>query len=195
MEEPDLIAQEELNVNRVDKALADKHRVSANVAPYDPPELDFTEEEFDEFIRKVTFGESWSETFVRNLVTITLRTRSRRETEFGNMLVENEVRAETIRSQNALADRLNKVNIVMSAVNYGGTNMPAYVIPPRPWTDEHLKSFSEFIEKHPLADVPDPLHFILLAILVQFQDKCYRMQKRVIENAEKPDFSGPGAVS
>lgn len=171
------------------------HRISGLIAPYDPPELDFTEAELDRFIEKMVFGEPWSESFTRDKVQITLRTRSRRESEFVTSVIEYEARQRLIMTQAELTNRINSFNIILSAVEYRGAGMPVWSMPARPWTDDNYKAFSAFVESHPLSDMPDPLHFVLMAIMVQFQDKCYRMQKRIVEDSTGPDFSRPGVGS
>lgn len=192
MQEPDTLPVEDLKTEEIENAINSKHRVAVITAPYDPPELDFTPEELDDFIAKMVFGESWTEHFVREKVEIVLRTRSRKESEFNNAVIDSETRARIITSQSQLASRLNELNIITSLVEFRGKPMQQWTVPARPWTEDHFRAFAAFIEEHPMSDIPEPLHFVLLAVLVQFQDKCYRMQKQVIEESEMPGFSRPG---
>lgn len=157
---------------------------------YVPPALEVTDEDIERFLESIESNQHYAERFVKGGLDVVFRSKSGVEFDFqrsclGRMMEEREIR--TIPDYHEVMARLN---LFLQLDQLNGKKMPKPAIPLRPWKAADLNIDAQYWAS-PFATFTEPLKFVLHGLMVQFENKVFEIEKRVID----PKYTGPGGRS
>ena len=157
---------------------------------YSPPEVPITNEDMERLLECIIHNKHYSEEFEKGPVKILFRVKSAKEVDFQRANLSKAISTGEFALMSDFQAAVARYNQLFQVVTYNGKEVAPVKIPPRPWKAEDLNLEEQYWSSW-LSEITDSAGYVIHGLMIQFEDKIYRMQQRVLE----PDFIMPAAPS
>jgi hypothetical protein len=164
--------------------------VRRNLELYQPPPVPIQDGDIERLTECIIHNKHYSEEFVKGPVRVLFRVKSAREVDFQRACLSKMSADGEFGLMSDFQAAIARYNQLFQVVSYNGRQVSPVVIPPRPWKAEDL-NLEEQYWKSWLAEITESAGYIVHGLMIQFEDKVYRMQQRMLE----PGFTMPAAPS
>jgi hypothetical protein len=157
---------------------------------YTPPEVEITDEDMLRMLECIIHNKHYSEKFKKGPVEVLFRVKSAKEVDFQRANISKMAAAGEFGLMSDFHAAVARYNQLFQVVSYNGREVAPVRIPPRPWKKEDINLEEQYWASW-LSDITESAGYIVHGMMIQFEDKVYRMQQRMLE----PDFTMPAAPS
>lgn len=154
---------------------------------YRPPDLEISDSDVERLEECIVNNHFYSEKFTKGRLSATFRVKSANEVDFQRACLGKMAQEDKFGLVSDYQNAVAQFNLLFQLADFNGKSMPQVRIPPRPWSEEALNLETQFWMS-PVSQMTDAAYFLLQGMMVQFEDKLFKMQQRLLDpNFSKPD--------